>query len=151
MDFAAAFQTDATAEEKGRWYEFGDVEFLIARSGNRKSTDMFQQQFTAHKHTLDLNDTPEQRLAAEERATTIQVDVMAAAILLGWRGREIKDETVEGGVRVGKVLFEGIELEYNQANAKKMLRMKDFRAWVNTKSGDFKNYLAKVKEEDAKN
>lgn len=153
MDFATAFKTDISTEEKGRWFEFGDVELLIARSQNRTYTDMMSQQFQAHNHTLSQKDTKEQREAANERAEKIQVDVMAASVLLGWRGRKVADDSVEGGFRTGKVLFEGEDITdaYSQLNAKKLLAMKDFRSWVNTKADDFKNYLAEVKKADEKN
>lgn len=153
MDFATAFKTDTATEEKGRWFEFGDVELLIARSGNRTYTDMMSQQFQAHNHTLSQKDTKEQREAANDRAEKIQVDVMAASVLLGWRGRTVKDESVESGERTGKVLFDGEDLtdSYSQLNAKKLLSLKDLRAQINAKADDFKNYLAAVKKADEKN
>lgn len=152
MDFATAFKTDLATEEKGRWFEFGDVELLIARSQNRTYTDMMSQQFQAHSHTLGQKDTKEQREAANERAEKIQIDVMAASVLLGWRGLSRTDPETQV-VTTGKVLFQGEDLtsNYSQLNAKKLLEMKDFRSWVNAKADDFKNYLAEVKKADEKN
>jgi hypothetical protein len=152
MDLRAAYATDNTAEQKGRWFENGDVEFLIARSGNRKYNDLMSSQFTTYKHTLDQKDTPEARDIANDRAEKITIFVMARATLLGWRGLPKKDadgNVIEGAV--GKIMFGSEELPYSTDNAARLLALKDFRAFVAAKADDFKNYLEAVKEEDTKN
>lgn len=151
MDLAKQYQTSTEAEEKGRWFENGDVEFLIARNGNRTYNDIMAVQFGAHKHTLDQRDTKEQREASNDRAEKIQIDGMAKAVLLGWRGIVRKDPDTDAEISVGKLEFDGQVLEYNKANAAKILALKDFRAWVFGKSDDFKNYLLSVQKEDEKN
>lgn len=149
MDIHESYATDPAAEDKGRWFENGDTEFLVARSGNRTYNDMFTVQLQAHKHTLDQRDTKEQREVANERAEKITIDVMSKAILLGWRG---KTRTLDDGTVVtGQVKFKGEEISYNPGNAAKMLAVKDFRAWVNGKADDFKNYLISVQKADEKN
>lgn len=152
MDLSAAFKTDPAAEQKGVWIEMGDVEFLLGRNGNRIYTDMFAQRYQAHKFTLDQRDTPEQREAANALGEKIEIEVMTASILLGWRGRQLKDE-LTGEDKVGKLVFEGEDItdKYSKGLASKLLGMKDFRQWVNSKSGDFKNFLAATQKADEKN
>lgn len=156
MDLFKSYATDLAAEENGRWFENGDVEYCIARSGNRKYSDMIQAQLIAHKHTLDQKDTEEARAAGNDRAEKIQTLVMSRAILLGWRGLPKKDPTgkviEDGGQPVlGKVMYNGEEFPFSQANAGKALALKDFRNWVSTKADDFHNYLLTVKKDDEKN
>lgn len=157
MNIFDAYSTDLNAEEKGRWFENGDVEFLIARSGNRAYNDMIQTQFTAHKHTLDQKDTPEARAAGQARAEQIQTMVMSRTVLLGWRGLPKKDAEgkvieVDGAPVLGQLIGrKGEALTYSVAAAAAVLALKDFRAWVNGKSDDFRNYLEAVKVEDEKN
>lgn len=151
MDFNTSYVTDASAELKGRWFENGDMEFLIARSGNRTYSDMMAQQFQAHQHTLSQKDTPEQREIANARAEKITVDIMSKTILLGWRGLPKLDDAGNETGEVGVLNYDGAPLEYSVANAAKLLAAKDFRSWVSGRADDFKNFLAKAKEEDEKN
>lgn len=150
MDVLALYATDSKAEEKGRWFENGDTEWLIARNGNRQYADMLQQLYTAHKATLEQKDTPEQRAAANARFEQITIQVMSRTILLGWRGKTVVD-TVTGESTVGKVMYGTEELEFNPVNAAKFLAIKDFRNWISAKADDFKNFLLAQKEADEKN
>lgn len=157
MDIFSSYATDPNAEEKGRYFENGDVEFLIARSGNRAYNEMMQAQFTAHKHTLDQKDTPEARQAGNDRAEKITVLVMSRTVLLGWRGLPKKGPDgapleVDGKQVLGVLRDRtGAAMEPNQTNAAAILALKDFRQWVSGKSDDFRNYLEEVKKEDEKN
>lgn len=156
MDLLAAYATNADAEEKGRYFANGDVEFLIARSGNRAFNDMMNTQFQAHKHTLDQKDTPEAREIGNQRAEEITIMVMSRTILLGWRGVAKKNPDGSPMLRDGepvrgKLTYGKDELAYSPAAAAKILAHKDFRSWVSSKADDFKNYLASVEAEDAKN
>lgn len=156
MDIFKQYATDPAAETKGRYFENGDVEFLIARAGNRTFNDMFNQQINAHKHTLDQRDTPEQRNRAEDRAEKILVDVMSKTVLLGWRGLPKLNEDgtpmlLDGQPVLGKLEYNGEALEYSPANAAKVLAHKDFRTWVDGRANDFKNFLVVVQKEDEKN
>lgn len=149
MDVFNNYATSLSAEENGRWFENGDVEFCVARSNNRSFNDMIQAQFLAYKHTLDQKDTPEARAAANDRADKINTLVMSRTILLGWRG--IVSKNADGVETVGKMLYKGEELEFSVANAAKVLAHKDFRSWVSSKADDFRNFLEVVKKEDEKN
>lgn len=149
MDIFASYGTSLAAEENGRWFELGDVEFCIAHTGNRAYNDMMATQFAAHKHTLDQKSTPEARAAANDRADKINVLVMSRTILLGWRGLAKKDAS--GVETVGAVLYKGEALPFSAANAAKVLAHKDFRSFVSTKADDFRNFLEEVKKEDEKN
>lgn len=158
MDIFANFATNLNDEENGRYFENGDVEFLIARSGNRTYNDMISTQFTAHKHILDQKDTPEARFAANACADKINVMVMSRAILLGWRGLPKKNAdgtpmlAADGTPVLGSLRDrDGSEMAFNVFSAAKILALKDFRAWVSTKSDDFRNYLEEVKKADEKN
>lgn len=156
MDLFQLYATDPKAEENGRWFENGDVEFLIARSGNRAFNDMISVQYKQHKHTLDQKDSPEARVAAEQCADKINVLVMSRSILLGWRGKQKKGPDgepleVDGQPALGRLDYQGNELPFTPANAAKVLAHKDFRAWVNGRADDFKNFLVEVKKEDEKN
>lgn len=149
MDIFSAYATDLNAEEKGRWFEIGDIEILVARSGNRAYNDMISTQFAAHKHTLEQKDTPEARAVANERADKINMLVMSRTILLGWRGLTRTDAA--GNETTGKMMFKGEELPFSVENAARALALKEFRNIVSAKSDDFRNYLEEVKAEDAKN
>lgn len=137
MDFFTAYAIDPKLEQEGKEFDFGGgVKMLIARANNDKYNRMLTQQFEAHKHTLELNDTPEQRKAAEERSNLIMADVMAHSVLLGW---------------TGPVKFKGEDLPYSVANAKKLLELKEFQRQVAKHAEDYRNFRFKVEEEDAKN
>lgn len=157
MDIFSAYATSAEAEEKGRWFENGDVEFCIARSGNRMYSEMMAAQYAAHKHTLDQKDTPEARQAANDRAEKITIYVMSRAVLLGWRGVAKKDAEgkaieIDGKPVVGVLRDrDGSEMVYGADTAARILALKDFRVWVSNKSDDFRNYLEEVKKADEKN
>jgi hypothetical protein len=151
MDIFRAFGTDPVLEKQGRYFELGDAEFLVARSGNQAYTDMFSQLVQAHKHTLDQRVTPEDRARANERAEKITVEVMSKTILLGWR--PIVRKLADGTEVAGKIEFNGEDLTgaYSVANAAKLLAVKEFRNWVQSKSDDYKNFLVATQEEDEKN
>lgn len=157
MNIFDHYATDLNAEEKGRYFENGDVEFLIARSGNHTYNDMISTQFTAHKHILDQKDTPEARAAANACADKINVMVMSRSILLGWRGLPKKNADgtvieVDGKPVMGALRDRtGAEMPYDVFTAGKILALKDFRAWVSGKADNFRNYLEEVKKEDEKN
>lgn len=139
MDFYELYATDATAEEKGRAFseEFGgDVTFVLARAGNRTYTRMIQAQFEAHRHILELKDTPEQEEAANELSFKLIGQVMASSIVLGWSGN---------------VKYKGQDLPYSYNNAVLLLSHKDFRAKILGLADNFRNYLVSAMEKDAKN
>ncbi len=136
MDVFAQYATSLDAEENGRPHENGDATFIIARSGNVRYSAQIAALYSAHKHTLDERGSPEAIKLSDARADKINIDVMSKTILLGWEGN---------------VTYKGEKLEHSVANAAKLLAHKDFRAWVNGKSDNYKNFLEQVKKEDEKN
>lgn len=137
MDLYRAYATDPKLEQEGKEFDFGGGLFLtLARSGNDTYARMLNKQYEAHKHTLDLKDTPEQIKAGKDLSHKIMAKVMAGSVLLGWRG---------------PAEYNGEVLPYSQTNAEKFLLIKDFQAEVARRSDDFKNYRFEVEEADAKN
>jgi len=137
FDLFKQYATDPKAEQEGKEFDFGGgVKMLIARSGNDKYTRMLNKAYEAHKHTLDLKDTPEQIAAGKELSHKIMADVMAHSILLGWSG---------------PAAYAGAELPHSIENAQKLLLLKDFQVEVAKRSDDFRNFRYEVEEADAKN
>lgn len=139
MDIFSLFATDAKSEEKGRAFtkEFGGKStFIIARSGNRSYTRDIQAQFEAHRHTLELKDTPEQQQESDDLSFKIMGEVMARTILLGWSG---------------EVSYKGVPVEYSYENAVMLLKHKEFRAKINQLADDYRKFLVEAQEKDEKN
>ena len=110
----------------------GDVEFLIARSGNPKFRRRLSYLYEKNRRLLDGKGE-----AAEAKSNEIMAAVMAETILLGWKG---------------KVAFEGkLVGEYNRATAEKMLAQPLFREWVSKQAEDQSLYKVVKDEEDAEN
>ena len=136
MDFYAAYATNPDAENEGRYFENGDAEFLIARGGNDRYQRMITKQYEANKHILDDKSSEAAKTTGEDLAKKITIDVMSKSILLGWRGN---------------VMWQGKELPYSVNNAQVLLGLKDFQAWVTSKSNAYQNYLLSAEAEDEKN
>lgn len=137
MDIFLAYATDPKAELEGKEFDWGGGLILIlARAQNAKYNRMVTKQYEAHKHTLDLKDTPEQIAAAEECTRKIMAYVMAHSVLLGWKG---------------SMMYKGEPLPYSIENAQMLLGIKDFQEEVARKSGDFRNFRYEQEEADAKN
>jgi len=132
VDLFDDFALNTDAEEKGVWVPYRDgVEFLIARAGN----DAYRRKlaYLAKKHDRLLNQkTP----AADAKSEEIFIDVMAATILLDWKG---------------SLKFQGKDLPYSTDNAKTLLAHKLFRKWVSDQAEDEKAYKATQEAEDEKN
>lgn len=137
MDFFATYSTDNKLEQEGKWFDWGGgIELLIARGNNAKFTRMINKQYEAHKHTLDLKDTPDQIAAAEDRSHKIMAYVMARSVLLGWKGN---------------VTYGGELLTYTTESAEKLLLLKEFQKEVARKADDYRNFRIKTEEEDLGN
>lgn len=130
LDLFSEFAVDEKAEQDGVWRDYGDISFLVARSGNRAYRQKFIRLYKPHERLLKL-DTP----ASEAKSIEIMVDVMSTAILLNWKGKLV----VEKG---------GAPVEYSVENAKKALGITAFRELIEEWSKDFDAFKA-VKEEDA--
>lgn len=149
MDFKHSYATNENAENEGRYFENGGIEFLIARGGNDRYSRMIAKQYDANKHILDDKSSEAAKEAGEELAKGITIDVMSKSILLGWR-RPVKDEA--GKISYANDLtYDGKPLAYSVAAAQLMLSMKDFQTWVAGKSNAYQNYLLSTEEDDAKN
>lgn len=126
------FAADSSKEETGVEVEIGKDAFItVARAGNKKYSRMLTKAFESNKYTLDRKDA-----AADAKAESIIIDVMAKTILLGWRG--LLDEKDK-------------EMPYSYEKAKEMLGIKDFRLLVSKQADDFSNFRQVVEEADAKN
>ncbi len=130
LDIFAQFATDETLEENGTWFQIGGgARVLVARSGNRKYGKMLTKAVERNKKALDLNDD-----AADKLSEEIMISVLAETILLGWED----------------ISFKGEVLEYNVANAKKLLAVKDFRKAIAQFADDVSAFKFKETEEQGK-
>lgn len=130
LDIFAQFATDETLEENGTWFPIGGgARVLVARSGNRKYAKLLTKEVERNKKALDLNDD-----AADKLSEEIMIGVIAETILLGWED----------------VSFKGEVLEYNVANAKKLLAIKDFRKAIAQFADDVSAFKFKETEEQGK-
>ena len=132
IDLFAEFATNTSAEEAGAWVPYtGDIEFLIARSNNPTYARKLTKLFDRNRQLLNTKGK-----AAEAKAEEITIDVMAEAILLGWKGT---------------FTWKGQPLPYSKENAKTVLAVKDFRRWVQEKAEDFERFKLVQDEVDAGN
>lgn len=130
LDIFAQFATDETLEENGTWFQIGGgARLLVARSGNRKYAKLLTKEVERNKKALDLNDD-----AADKLSEEIMISVLAETILLGWED----------------ISFKGEVLEYNVANAKKLLAVKDFRKAIAQFADDVSAFKFKETEEQGK-
>ncbi len=130
LDIFAQFATDETLEENGTWFPIGGgARVLVARSGNRKYAKLLTKEVERNKKALDLNDD-----AADKLSEEIMISVLAETILLGWED----------------ISFKGEVLEYNIANAKKLLAVKDFRKAIAQFADDVSAFKFKETEEQGK-
>ena len=130
LDIFAQFATDETLEENGTWFPIGGgARVLVARSGNRKYAKLLTKEVERNKKALDLNDD-----AADKLSEEIMISVLAETILLGWED----------------ISFKGEVLEYNVANAKKLLALKDFRKAIAQFADDVSAFKFKETEEQGK-
>lgn len=128
LDIFAEFAVD----DGGVWVPYaGDVEFLIARANNAKFRRRISYFYEKHRRLLDGKGE-----AAEAKSNEIMATVMAETILLGWKG---------------KVKFQGALMEYNKANAEKLLAVAPFREWVNKMANDEHAYKIVKNEADKEN
>lgn len=132
VDIFNDFAVNETAAKDGVWVPYrGDIEFLIAKSGNKNYRKNAQVLFKRHARLLDQNDD-----AAEAKGRELLIELTARTILLGWKGT---------------VKYQGEPLVYSVENAKKLLDQDGFREWVDTQSKDQARYKAVQDEEDTKN
>lgn len=133
FDLFAEFATDEKLEAEGTYMSYKGQEFLIARSGNRDYGKLLSKLVNKNQRILDGKDK-----AADDKSDEIMIEVIAKTILRGWKGAII----VEKG---------GKPVEYSVENAKKALKLKDFRAEVMKMAEDREAYRVAQLEEQEKN
>jgi len=133
MDIFKTFATDEKLEIEGRWVEFdGETSFKIARAYNKNFSRLFQKEYKLNKALLDSK-AP----AAEKKLEEVFVECMAKAVLIDWKG---------------PVSMKGEDLgKYSVENAIKILKVKEFREWVEEQAKDMAGYKAYQDSEDEKN
>lgn len=118
MDFND-FAGDSNLEENGAWIALDDAEFLIAAHLNRRHRQMIAK-LQGGKYAKAI------RKGEPAGQEAMQIECLAATILLGWRGK----------VEIG-----GEPLEYSRAAAERILRLKPFREWVLEQSTIVSNFV----------
>lgn len=130
MDIFNAFATDLSKEDNGVECPYGDAVFMIARANNTAYNKIFMDLYEKHRETIDRKDDEADRISK-----IIDLDVMSKAVLVGWSGN---------------VTYQGQALEFSVANARTLLAIKDFRAWVMKQANTFELYRAVKEEADVK-
>ena len=132
VDIFNDFAVNETAALDGVWVPYrGDIEFCIAKNGNKNFRKHAQVVFKKHGRMLEQGGE-----VAEAKSRELMIELMAKTILIGWKG---------------DVQLKGEALEYSQENAKKLLAIDGFREWVDTQAKDEAQYKAVKDEEDEKN
>ena len=133
MDLFKTFATDEKLEVEGRWVQFdSNTSFKIARAYNKHFSRLFQRMYESNKHALKAKGEE-----AETLADNIMCEVMAKTILVDWKGPvSIKGEDIGA---------------YSVSGAEKALKLKEFRAWVNSQADDTAAFKVDQEEEDSKN
>jgi hypothetical protein len=132
VDIFSEFAINPDLENDGVWVPFkGDVEFCIARAGNKAYNKALALAFKRNKALLEGNTD-----ASEEKSEEIMIEVTAKHILKGWKG---------------KVALQGKVVEYSVDNAKGLLALKGFREWVMAQASEVSQYKAVQDEDSEKN
>lgn len=138
VDIFAAFAINATKATAGVWFPYqGDVEFLVAKSGNKGFRKHASAQMTKSKRILETKDSDGVATdASDDRMNEIMIDVMARTILLGWKG---------------ELVFKGEKLEYSYENAKLLLQHEGFRDLISAFAADEEKFKEVQAAEEEKN
>lgn len=148
MDIFKQFATNPNLELDGVWHDLGPAQRMkegtnepdpasiprikVARLNNKRYGRLLVQQYEVNKTLLEMKGD-----AAEAKSEEITVDVMAQSILLGWENLE----------------YDGAPLPntWSLDNAKKLLKVKDFRDLVGQKAAERQKYLLAADEASGKN
>lgn len=138
VDIFSEFAISETKSQEGVWMPYKDgVEFLIAKSGNKKFRRLAASLMNKNKRILDQKDGDGVSTeAAEAKLNEIMVEIMAKTVLLGWRGN---------------LKYLGELLEYSEENARKLLKLEDFRGMVSDLAADVSAFKEVQEAEEAKN
>lgn len=132
IDLFKDFAVNEALSQEGVWVPYaGDVEFLIARAGNKNYRKVAQAMYKKNERMLDAKTE-----AANEKLTEIVIEAMAKGILLGWRG---------------DVQYQGEPLPYSMENCRKLLSHERLRDWVDAQAKDEDLFAAVQEEEEEKN
>ena len=132
VDLFADFAVNEALSQDGVWVPYnGDVEFLVARAGNKNYRKVAQALYKKNERLLDSK-----TVAAGEKLVEIVVESMAKGILLNWRGN---------------VQFQGEPLPYSLDNARKLLAHERFRDWIDAQAKDEAQFAAVQEDENEKN
>jgi len=140
-----AFETDLTAEEKGRVFDkelgFGPgVTCTIARAGNRAYSRLLSAMWKANEETLKRGQaddaTEEERKAGDDLAFKLVGTALAKTVLLNWAGMTDR---------------KGNPLPYSTEAAEELLAIKDFRAVITRIAESHRSFLVQQEDENAKN
>ena len=132
VDLFADFAVNEALSQDGVWVPYnGDVEFLVARAGNKNYRKVAQAMYKKNERLLDSKTD-----AAGDKLTEIVVESMAKGILLGWRGN---------------VQFQGEPLPYSLDNARKLLAHERFRDWIDAQAKAEAQFAAVQEDENEKN
>lgn len=129
-DLFAAFAVDEKAEEGGTETllpNAGDTLFRIARTGNTAYGKLFRKLYKRNERALKSGG-PE----AEKLAIQMDIDLIATTILLSWKGT---------------INFQGEQLAYSEANARRLLELKSFRKAIKDVA-DSEEAFKLIKDED---
>lgn len=128
MDIFAAFATDETKENEGAWFDVpgGDARIKVARSSNPVYSKAVVKAFEKYTKAPKSN-----KAAIEAQQEAEYIRLMARYLLTDWEN----------------VKYKGESLPYSVENAEMLLKLRDFRLFVQTCSDDFDSFRIEVQEE----
>ena len=132
VDLFNEFAVDEALSQDGVWVPYtGDVEFLIARAGNKNYRKVAQNLYQKNVRLIESKTE-----ASSAKMDEVVIEAMVKGVLLGWKGN---------------LKFQGEALEYSATNARKLLQMERFREWVDAQSKDEQQFAAVQEAEDGEN
>lgn len=128
MDIYAAFATDETKENEGAWFDVpgGDARVRVARSNNPTYSKALVKAYEKYTKASKANGDAIEKQQEEE-----YIKLIARHILTDWTN----------------VKFKGKALPYSVENAEKLLKIRDFRIFVQKCADDFDAYRVEIEEE----
>lgn len=131
MDIFSSFATDESAEKQGVIVEYGTAKFKVARKGNQAYRKLLGKLYKMNRFVLESKGD-----AAEKKSDEILSTVISQTILLGWEG----------------VTSNGKPLPYSQEAAYDLLlKLKEFRAFIDNASEELERFKLHQEDEDEKN
>lgn len=131
MDIFQSFATNESAEKEGVIVEYANAKFKVARKGNPAYRKLLGKLYKMNRFVLESKGD-----AAEKKSDEILSDVISKTILVGWEGVEAN----------GKPLPFSQEAAYDL-----LLKLKEFRSFIDTASEDLERFKLHQEDEDVKN